>query len=74
MLLTDKITEALQRGEYPIFYPDFLKAFGKVDHAILPIKLSKCGIQGVELQWFSDYLLNRLQYVAYNRHNSQWEN
>ena len=52
MLLTDKITEALDRGEYLIgVFLDFSKAFDTVDHAILLTKLIKYGIQ-----WFSDYL------------------
>ena len=74
MLLTDKITEALDRGECLIgVFLDFSKAFDTVDHAILLIKLRKYGIQGVELQWFSDYLYNRLQYVTYNNHKSRRE-
>ena len=68
MLLTDKITEALDRGECLIGASlDFSKAFDIVDHAILLTKLCKYGIQGVELQWFSDYLFNMLQYVFYIR-------
>ena len=46
----------------------FSKAFDTVDHGILFTKLRKYGIQGVELQWFSDYLFNRLQYVTYNNY------
>ena len=65
MLLTDKITEALDRGECLIgVFLDFSKAFDTVDHAFLLTKLRKYGIQGVKLQWFSDYLFNRLQYVT----------
>ena len=74
MSLTDKITEALDRGECLIgVFLDFSEAFITVDHAILLTKLRKYGIQGVELQWFSDYLFNRLQYVTYNNHKSQRE-
>ena len=74
MLLTDKITEALDRGECLIgVFLDFSKAFDTVDHAILLTKLRKYGIQGVELQWFSDYLFNKLQYVTYNNHKSRRE-
>ena len=51
----------------------FSKAFDAVDHAILLIKLRKYGIKGVELQWFSDYLFDRLQYVTYNNHQSRRE-
>ena len=51
----------------------FFKAFDTIDHAIILTKLRKCGIQGVKLQWFSDYLFNRLQYVTYNNHTSRRE-
>ena len=71
MLLTDQITEALDHGEWLIsVFWVFSKAFDTVDHAILWTKLRKYGIQGVKLQWFSDYLFNRLQYVTYNNHKS----
>ena len=74
MLLTDKITEALDRGECLIrVFLNFSKAFDAVDHAILLIQLHRYGIQGVELQWFSDYLFSRLQYVTYNNHKSRRE-
>ena len=74
MLLTDKITEALDRGECLIgVFLDFSKAFDTVDHDNLLEKLGKYGIQGVELQWFCDYLSNRMQYVTYNNHKSQKE-
>ena len=75
MLLTDKITEGLDRGECLIgVFLDFSKAFDTVDHDILLETLGKYGIQGVELQWFCDYLSNRMQYVTYNNRKSQKEN
>ena len=75
MLLTDKITEALDRGDCLIgVFLDFLKACDTVDHDILLDDLGKYGIQGVELHWFCDYLFNRMQYVKYNNHKSQKEN
>ena len=58
---------------FGVFFFYFSKVFDTVDLAILLTKLRKCGIQGVELQWFSDYLFNRLQYVTYNNHKSQSE-
>ena len=67
MLLTDKITEALDRGECLIgVFLDFSNSFDAVDHAIILTKLRKHDIHGVELQWFRDYLFDRLQYVTYN--------
>ena len=74
MLLTDKITEALDCGECLIgVFLHFSKPFDTVDHAILLTKLRKYGIQVVELPWLSDYLFNRLLYVTYNNHKSRRE-
>ena len=74
MMLVDKITEALDQGETVVgVFLDFSKAFDTVDHNILLKKMEKYGISGVELQWFEDYLSNRLQYVTYNNHKSSHE-
>ena len=74
ILLVDKITEALDRGECVIsIFSDFSKAFDKVEHNILRMKLEKYGIKGKAPQWFCDYLSNRTQYVTYNNHMSNKE-
>ena len=71
MMLVDKITEALDQGESVVgVFLDFSKAFDTVDHNISLQKMDKYGITGVELQWFEDYLSNRMQYVTYNIHKS----
>ena len=44
----------------PVFL-DLKKAFGTVDHKILPTKMNRCGIQGKILDWFKSYLTNRTQ-------------
>ena len=71
MLLIDKLTNAIEKGEYGIggfFY--FSKAFDTVDHTILLSKLYHFGIRGSALSWFSSYLSNRKQYVSYNNVSS----
>ena len=45
-------------------YLDLKKAFDTVHHALLLHKLPSFGISGIEHQWFTDYLFNRLQYVT----------
>lgn len=45
---------------------DLLKAFDTVHHGCLLKKLKCYGINGRELDWFTDYLFNRKQYVMYD--------
>ena len=74
LTLVDKISEALDNGDYVIgVFLDFSKAFDTVDHDILLRKLEKYGIRGRALDWFTDYLSNRLQYVTYNGAKSKRE-
>ena len=51
IVLLDKISEALERGECVIgVFLDFSKAFDTVDHSILLKKMHKYGIQGLALR------------------------
>ena len=53
MILVDKLTKALENGEYVLgVFLDFSKAFDTVDHNILISKLYHLGIRGVALEWF----------------------
>ena len=66
IILLDKISEALDKGEYVIgVFLDFSKVFDTVNHSILLKKLELYGICDTSLKWFQDYLANRIQYVTY---------
>ena len=45
---------------------DFSKAFDTADHSILLQKLQCYGIRGLPLEWISNYLSNRKQFVVYD--------
>lgn len=46
-------------------YTDFSKAFEKVDHKLLALKLERYGIKGRVLNWIVSYLSNRQQIVKF---------
>ena len=47
-----------------IIYLDFRKAFDKVPHSRLSLKLMAYGIRGNVLKWLQDFLSDRVQQVA----------
>ena len=49
---------------------DLSKAFDTISHATLLCKLRCYGVSDFEINWFTDYLFNRSQIVAYNGYNS----
>ena len=50
---------------------DFSKAFDKVVHEKLLMKLHHNGIRGDTLKWIKDFLNNRTQTVVINGNNSE---
>jgi len=69
----NKITNALNEKEYAItIFCDLQKAFDTCQHSILLKKLSKIGINGLELKWFNSYLTNRQQYVQIGEFKSSY--
>jgi len=58
----DIITGALNKGcGVDVIYLDFIKAFDRVAHACLAIKLKEVGITGSLLSWCVSFLANRKQ-------------
>ena len=58
--------------EIRVTFLDISKAFDKVWYKGLTFKLQKCGIKGRLLDWFIDYLSDRLQRVVINGQYSDW--
>ena len=55
-----------------VAYFDYAKAFDKVSHRLLLIKLEAYGIKGQMLKWLRDYLDNRKQRVVVGGATSPW--
>ena len=55
------LNDLLAIDELTVFYLDFEKAFDKVPHDLLLLKIHKMGIGGTALKLFANYLDNRKQ-------------
>ena len=58
--------------EVDIVYLDLSKAFDKVTHSLLLLKLNRYGICGSLLSWFNSYLADRYQRVVLDGVHSDW--
>jgi len=69
----DKVSSCLDSGE-PVdtIFLDFAKAFDKVPHRRLALKLASQGISGKLLQWIVVWLSDRKQRVCINGTKSFW--
>ena len=69
----EDISSALDDGvDVDVIYIDFKKAFDKVPHQRLLVKLRGYGIQGHILDWVKEFLSDRKQRVVINGSESEW--
>ena len=69
----ESITSAIDEGEnVDSIYLDFSKAFDKVPHKRLMLKLKSFGIDGKLLKWISEWLQGRMQRVVTSGCKSDW--
>ncbi len=70
--LVDDICLNVDKGNLVgAMFIDLTKAFDTVNHSQLLNKLPQYGVHGEELDWFKDYLFQRMVRVAYNGNLSQ---
>ena len=75
LLLIDQVVKAIEAKSHTVgVFLDHSKAFDTINHEILMYKLFHYGIRGRALEWFRDYLTNRLQFVHINDSNSSTQN
>ena len=73
LLCLEKWTEVVDGGNsVDVAYFDYAKAFDKVSHRLLLVKLQAYGIDGKLLRWLGNYLENRKQRVVVGNAMSQW--
>ena len=71
IMLVDELAKNMQMGKQTdLILLDFSKAFDKVAHEKLILKLHQYGIRGDTLNWIKDFLDNRKQTVVINGINS----
>ena len=71
----DRVYETFNHTkEIDIVYLDFQKAFDKVSHRNLILKLDAMGIRDNVLLWIKNWLCNRMQRVTLNGESSDWAN
>ena len=62
--MVNDITYEFDNKNYSMrIFIDLSKAFHTADHKFFINKLYHYGVKGTVLQWFTNYLANRIQYV-----------
>ena len=70
----NKTTKWMDSGRsFDILYFDFEKAFDKVCHERLVMRLGQFGVSGKAREWLKDWLRGRRQRVRVNGELSEWE-
>ena len=73
LLCMERWTDIVDRGKsVDVAYFDYAKAFDKVSHRLLLIKLRAYGIDGKLLAWLAAWLSNRKQRVMVGNAKSPW--
>ena len=63
--ITDNLKNAIDNNLFTCgVFLDFAKAFDTVNHNLRLQKMEMYGIRGLPLQWFTNYLTNREQYIS----------
>ena len=71
LLFTNDLHSALDRGsQMDCVFLDFSKAFDKVSHELLLLKLNNLHIDANVMAWIECFLTNRFQFVTANNHTS----
>ena len=73
LLCLERWTDIVDSGKsVDVAYFDYAKAFDKVSHKLLLIKLQAYGIDGKLLAWLAAWLVNRRQRVVVGNAKSEW--
>ena len=63
----DKVSQVVDEGKaMDVVYLDFSKAFDKISHSKLLLKLEEHGIGGKVRDWIENWLTGRRQFVSVN--------
>ena len=69
----DRISDGIDNGFHVlVVFLDFAKAFDRVCHSSLRIKLISCGFCPRIIDWVSDFLSDRQQRVVIGKHKADW--